>query len=410
MTTIALLENKRIILGVCGSIAAYKAVDLASKLTQAGTLVDVVMTEAAQRFVSPLSFQAVSGRPVYTDMWRADADGGLPNHIAHVALAEEADLLLVCPATANTLAKLAHGLADDLLSVTALAINCPLVLAPAMDAGMYESAAVQSNLEILLGRGARLIEPETGRFASGLVGTGRLPETKALVGNLRRFLGFDGELAGHKLVVTAGGTREALDPVRFITNRSTGKQGYAIAQAAIDAGAEAVLISAVGNLSPPVGATLVAVDSAQSMLEAVLANVTESSALVMAAAVADYRPLTISEQKIKKLDTQLNLPLARTPDILMAVKTQRQETGYPMIVVGFAAESENLVENATGKLQSKGLDLLVANDITADDAGFAVDTNRVVVLDMDGGLHSIDRTGKAEIGAYIIERIGGLLD
>ena len=410
MTTIALFENKRIILGVCGSIAAYKAVDLASKLTQAGALVDVVMTEAAQRFVSPLSFQAVSGRPVYTDMWRADADGGLLNHIAHVALAEEADLLLVCPATANTLAKLAHGLADDLLSVTALAINCPLVLAPAMDAGMYESAAVQSNLEILLGRGARLIEPETGRFASGLVGTGRLPETKALIGHLRRCLGFDGELAGHKLVVTAGGTREALDPVRFITNRSTGKQGYAIAQAAIDAGAEAVLISAVGNLSPPVGATLVAVDSAQSMLEAVLANVTESSALVMAAAVADYRPLTISEQKIKKLDTQLNLPLARTPDILMAVKTQRQETGYPMIVVGFAAESENLVENATGKLQSKGLDLLVANDITADDAGFAVDTNRVVVLDMDGGLHSIDRTGKAEIGAYIIERIGGLLD
>ncbi len=409
MSRIALLEGKRIILGVCGSIAAYKAVDLASKLTQAGALVDTVMTEAAQRFVAPLSFQSVTGRPVYSDMWRADADGGLPNHIAHVGLAEAADLLIVCPATANTLAKLAHGFADDLLSVTALAIDCPLALAPAMDSGMYESPALQGNLEILLRRGAQLIEPETGRFASGLVGKGRLPETSALIGHLRRILGADGEMAGHKLVVTAGGTREALDPVRFISNRSTGKQGYAIAQAAIDAGAEAVLISAASNLAPPVGATIVSVDSAQSMLEAVLENISESSALVMAAAVADYRPQAISEQKIKKSQADLSLPLVRAPDILMAVKAQRGETGYPMIVVGFAAESENLVENAGDKLRRKGLDLLVANDITAADAGFAVDTNRVVVLDMDGGLQAIDLRSKAEIGAYIIERIGGLL-
>lgn len=409
MSRIALLEGKRVILGVCGSIAAYKAVDLASKLTQAGALVDTVMTAAAQRFVAPLSFQSVTGRPVYSDMWRADADGGLPNHIAHVGLAEAADLLLVCPATANTLAKLAHGFADDLLSVTALAIDCPLVLAPAMDSGMYESPALQGNLDILLRRGAQLIEPETGRFASGLVGKGRLPETSALIGHLRRILGAEGELAGHKLVVTAGGTREALDPVRYISNRSTGKQGYAIAQAAIDAGAEAVLISATGNLAPPIGATIVSVDSAQSMLEAVLENISDSSALVMAAAVADYRPQAVSEQKIKKSQADLSLPLVRAPDILMAVKAQRGETGYPMIVVGFAAESENLVENAGAKLRRKGLDLLVANDITAADAGFAVDTNRVVVLDMDGGLQAIDLRSKAEIGAYIIERIGGLL-
>lgn len=410
MTAIALLRDKRIILGVCGSIAAYKAVDLASKLTQAGAQVDVVLTAAAQRFVSALTFQAVCGRPVYSDMWSSETAGALPSHIAHIGLAEAADLLVVAPATANTLAKLAHGLADDLLSITALASACPLLIAPAMDGNMYHSRAVQDNCETLRRRGAHLIEPDEGRFASGLTGAGRLPETETLLGHIRRVIGGDGELASHKLVVTAGGTRESIDPVRFITNRSTGKQGYAIAQAAVDAGAEVALISSAAGLSTPVGATLVAVDSAESMRAAVLANVADSSALIMAAAVADYRPQAVSEQKIKKSDDSLNLPLTRTADILMAVKAQRAQTGYPMIVVGFAAESENLVENASGKLQSKGLDLLIANDITASDAGFAADTNRVVVLDMDGGLHHIERRSKAEIGAYIIERVGGLLD
>lgn len=410
MEAIALLRGKRVILGVCGSIAAYKAVDLASKLTQAGAQVDVVLTAAAQRFVSSLSFQAVSGRPVYGDIWSSESASGLPSHIAHIGLAEAADLLIVAPATANTLAKLAHGLADDLLSITALAIDCPLLIAPAMDGNMYANPAVQDNCERLRRRGAQLIEPDEGRFASGLAGTGRLPETETLLGHIRRAIGHDGELASHKLVVTAGGTREAIDPVRFITNRSTGKQGYAIAQAAVDAGADVVLISPAASLPVPVGATHVTVDSAESMRKAVLANVADSSALVMAAAVADYRPRTVSEQKIKKSDDSLHLPLTRTADILMAVKAQRARTGYPMIVVGFAAESENLVENASDKLQSKGLDLLIANDITATDAGFAADSNRVVVLDMDGGLHHIDRRSKAEIGAYIIERIGGLLD
>ena len=409
MAAVTLLQDKHIVVGVCGSIAAYKAADLVSKLAQAGALVDVVMTAAAQRFVSPLTFQAVSGRPVYTDLWSREAVGGLPNHIAHIGLAEEADLIVIAPITANTLAKLALGLADDLLSVTALAADCPLIIAPAMDGGMYDHPATQANVELLQSRGVHLIEPEVGRFASGLVGAGRLPETATLIGHFRQRLGMDGELAGHKLVVTAGGTREALDPVRYVTNRSSGKQGYAITQAAVDAGAEVVLISAA-ELPEPIGAHVVAVDSADSMLAAVLEHVEDSSALIMAAAVADYRPLIVSEQKIKKSDDRLSLPLARTPDILMAVKAQRAETGYPMIVVGFAAESENLVENASEKLQMKGLDLLVANDITADDAGFAVDTNRVVVLDMDGGLHKIERTSKAEIGAYLIERIGGLLD
>ncbi|MDE2819194.1 MAG: bifunctional phosphopantothenoylcysteine decarboxylase/phosphopantothenate--cysteine ligase CoaBC [Chloroflexota bacterium] len=410
MDTIALLDGKRIILGVCGSIASYKSVDLASILTQSGVAVDVIMTEAAQRFVAALSFQAVSGRPVYTDLWQSDPDGGLPTHIAHVGLAEDADLLLIAPATANTIAKLAHGLADDLLTVTALAAKCPLAIAPAMDGAMYENPALRANLEVLRARDVHLIEPETGRFASGLSGLGRLPETSTLIGQVRRILGLDGELAGHKLVVTAGGTREALDPVRFLSNRSSGKQGYAIAQAALDAGAEVVLISAAQHLATPIGAKLVSVDSAAAMKAAVLENLVESTALIMAAAVADYKPADVSQQKIKKADDDLTLPLERTADILMTVKQRRADTGYPMIVVGFAAESENLVENASDKLQRKGLDLLIANDITAEDAGFQVDANRVLVLDMDGGLHKIDRRSKADIGAYIIERIGGLLN
>ncbi|MCY4540566.1 MAG: bifunctional phosphopantothenoylcysteine decarboxylase/phosphopantothenate--cysteine ligase CoaBC [Chloroflexi bacterium] len=410
MDTITLLDGKRIILGVCGSIASYKSVDLVSKLTQSGVAVDVIMTESAQRFVAALSFQAVSGRPVYTDLWQSDADGGLPTHIAHVGLAEGADLLLIAPATANTIAKLAHGLADDLLAVTALAAKCPVAIAPAMDGAMYENPALRANLEVLRARDVHVIEPESGRFASGLSGVGRLPETSTLMGQVRRILGMDGELAGHKLVVTAGGTRETLDPVRFISNRSSGKQGYAIAQAALDAGAEVVLISAAQHLAPPVGARLVSVDSAAAMKEAVLDNLVESTALIMAAAVADYKPADVSQQKIKKTDDELTLPLERTADILMTVKQRRADTGYPMIVIGFAAESENLVENAADKLQRKGLDLLIANDITAEDAGFQVDTNRVLVLDMDGGLHKIDRRSKADIGAYIIERIGGLLD
>ena len=404
MDKTALLQNKRILLGVCGSVAAYKSADLASKLTQAGARVDVVMTAAAQRFVTPLTFQSVTGRPVHTDLWQTE------HHIAHVGLAEGAELLVIAPATAHTMAKLAHGLADDLLSLTALAVDCPLMIAPAMDRGMHDHPATRASLDILRQRGAHLIAPEVGRFASGLTGVGRLPETSTLIGHIRRILGLEGGLAGHKLVVTAGGTREALDPVRYITNRSSGKQGYAIAQAALDAGAEVVLISAAKRLPTPVGLTLATVDSAESMREAVLEHIIESTALVMAAAVADYKPQQAADEKIKKSESDLSLTLARTPDILMDVKAQRAQTGWPMIVVGFAAESQNLLENAADKLQRKGLDLMVANDITAADAGFAVDSNRVAVLDMDGGLHPIERTSKANIGAYIIERIEGLLD
>jgi phosphopantothenoylcysteine decarboxylase/phosphopantothenate--cysteine ligase len=405
---ITLLQGKRILLGVCGSIAAYKAVDLASKLTQAGALVDVILTEAAERFVTALTFQAVTGRPVYDSLWQSGA--GLPTHIAHVGLGEGADLLVVAPATANTLAKLAHGLADDLLSVTALAARCPLLVAPAMDGGMYAHPAVQANLQTLTGRGARLIEPDEGRFASGLVGRGRLPETPALIGHIRRALAANGALRGRRVIVTAGGTREAIDPVRYLTNRSSGKQGYALAQAALDAGAEVTLVSSAA-LPTPTGATLVAVNSAGEMLDAVLAHLPGSDMLLMAAAVADFRPQAAADHKIKKREGSDDAPtlvLTRTADILMAVKAQRANSGFPRVVVGFAAESHDLLAYAADKLARKGLDMLVANDISAPDAGFEVDTNRVVFLTPDGQ-EALALTSKTRVAEALIERVAGLL-
>jgi len=402
--SISLLLGRRILLGVTGSIAAYKAVDLASKLTQAGARVDVIMTEAAQRFVTPLTFQSVTGQPVYTSMW-ATASEALPTHIAHVGLGEGADLVVIAPITAHSLAKLAHGLAGDLLSVTALAARCPVVVAPAMDGGMYSHPATQANIETLRGRGVTVIEPDEGRFASGLVGKGRLPETPVLIGHIRRILGHEGPLAGRRVIVTAGGTREPLDPVRYLTNRSTGKQGYAVAQAAIDAGADVILISAARGLPVPVGATLVPLDTAEQMREAVLHHIQGADALIMVAAVADFRPAQVAEHKIKKsggAGEGFTLSLARTPDILQAVKAARAASGWPRVVVGFAAESENLLKNARAKLTRKGLDLIVANDISASDAGFGVDTNRVTLIPAAGDVQPLELASKARVGEEII--------
>ncbi len=402
---VSVLHQKRIILGVSGSIAVYKSIDLASKLTQAGALVDVIMTEAAQRFVTPLAFQAVTGRPVYTDMWQAGTGDSLPTHIAHVGLGEGADLLLIAPATAHTLSKLAQGQADNLLSLTAIAARCPLLIAPAMDGGMYDHPATRANRETLIERGATLIEPEEGRFASGLVGKGRLPETATLIGHVRRVLGANGPLKGHAVLISAGGTREAIDPVRYISNRSSGKQGHALAQAAIDAGATVTLITTADELPVPIGVTRILVDSAASMQSAILSHASTSDLLIMAAAVADYRPTQSASQKIKKTDEGgfTHIELTPNDDILMAVKAQRAQDHFPQVVVGFAAESENLLQNAQDKLQRKGLDLLVANDISATDAGFEVDTNRVVILDAEGA-ESLPLVSKARVSEVIILR------
>ena len=408
----AILEGKRIILGVTGSIAAYKAVDLASKLTQLDALVDVIMTGAAQQFVTPLTFQAVTGRPVYADMWQTDSSGGLPTHIAHVGLGEGADLLAIIPATADVIAKLAYGFAEDLLTVTALAAPCPMLVAPAMDGNMYEHPATQTNLAVLRERGVFLVEPEEGRFASGLVGKGRLPETFTLIGAIRQALGRDGILAGKKVVVTAGGTREALDPVRFITNRSSGRQGYALAQAALDEGADVTLISATRHLPTPYGARVIPVDSAEQMHHAVMTNIASADALIMAAAVADFRPHTTADHKIKKTDdsSTLVLTLEQTTDILGAVKERRRDSKWPRVVVGFAAESDDLIANARKKLERKGVDLLVANDIKAKDAGFESPNNRVTILDSKGTQEALELTSKVQVGEYIIRRVAQLLE
>jgi phosphopantothenoylcysteine decarboxylase/phosphopantothenate--cysteine ligase len=409
---ISIFEHKRIMLGVTGSIAVYKAADLASKLTQAGALVDVIMTDAAQKFVAPITFQSVTGRPVYTTMWQSDSSGGLPTHIAHVGLGEGADLLVIAPVTANMIAKIAHGLADDLLSVTALAARCPLIVAPAMDGGMYANPATQTNLNTLRERGVTVIEPEEGRFASGLVGKGRLPDTPTLLGHIRQALGRSNGLAGRKIVVTAGGTREPIDPVRYISNRSSGKQGYALAQAAVDAGAAVTLISSTQHLPAPVGVTLIPVQSAEEMLNAVLANIPHTDALMMAAAVADFRPAEVAKQKIKKTERSDDAPplvLTRTTDILSAVKEQRSKTGWPRVTVGFAAESEDVLHNAQAKLKRKGLDLIVANDIMAIDAGFEVDTNRVTLIDAEGDPRPLELASKAKIGEAVVRWVCELL-
>ncbi len=402
----SVLLNKHILLGVTGSIAAYKAADLASKLTQAGAHVDVILTESAKKFITPLTFQSVTGRRAYadSDLWGSEA------HVLHVGLGHTADLLVIAPCTANTLAKLAHGQADTLLTVTALAAACPLVVAPAMDGGMFDHAATQENLDTLKKRGAYIIEPTEGHLASGLSGKGRLPETGELIGHLRLILGRGGLLADRKVIVTAGGTQEPLDPVRVLTNKSSGKQGYALAQAALDAGGEVTLITTPVSLTPPVGANVVNVQTAQEMLAAVSSETANADVLVMAAAVADFRPKNTSKDKIKKEGGIPQIELEATEDILKAVAGKRSGAKRLRVVVGFAAESRDLLENASNKLQSKGLDLIAANDISASDAGFSVETNRVTLLFADGRKESLPLLNKTEVAETMIERIAKLLE
>lgn len=407
MDPIPLFHNKHIVLGVSGGIAAYKVADLASKLTQAGALVDVVITESATKFVGPVTFAAVTGRAVQldADLWRHD------QHVPHVQLGEKADLMIIAPATANTLAKLAHGQADNMLSVVALAARCPIILVPAMDGGMWSNAATQANVMTLRERGFHVCGPAMGRMASGLIGEGRMVETPDILGFARVVSGKRGPFSGKKIVVSAGGTHEAIDPVRFIGNRSSGKQGFALAQAAIDRGAEVTLIVGASALPTPYGVTRIEVESAQQMCEAVLAASANADALIMAAAVADFQAAAQADQKIKKTkDTvEIDLKLVRTPDILQAVKDQRAKTSGPRVTIGFAAETQNLLENATSKLHSKGLDLIVANDVSAIDAGFAVDTNRVTLLDAGGGVEPLPIMSKTQVAEHILNRLAALL-
>lgn len=395
------VQNKHIVLGVTGSIAAYKAADIASKLTQQGALVDVVLTESAARFISPITFQSVTGRKAYVDANLWDGEG----HVTHIGLGHTADLMLIAPISANTMAKLAHGIGDNLLSVTALASDCPLMIAPAMDAGMYDHTATQANVNILKDRGTIFIGPEAGHLASGLVGLGRMSEPAKIISAVRWALGKSGPLQGKKVVISAGPTREALDPVRFLSNHSSGRQGYALAQAAMDLGASVTLISGPTQLTAPFGADLISISTTAEMADAVLKESKDAFALIMAAAVADFRPAQKESNKIKKGDNKLVLELESTTDILKAVAAQKAETGFPKKTIGFAAESENLLKNAAGKLESKKLDLIVANDITAPGAGFAHSTNQVTLLFSDGRKETLPLQEKSTVAEAIIDTL-----
>ncbi len=399
MSVIPVLSGKRILLGVSGSIAACKAADLASRLTKAGARVDAILTAAASRFVTPLTFQSLTGRPAPADLWSEEA------HILHVGLADGADLLVVAPATADILAKLAHGLADDLLTVTALAARCPLLVAPAMDAGMFEHPAVQANLATLRARGATVIGPADGRMASGLEGRGRMLEPEEILGHVRLAAGRNGPLAGRRVVVTAGGTQEPIDPVRVIANRSSGKQGFAVAQAALDRGAAVTLVAAPCALPTPVGASRIDVATAQEMADAVLESCAGADALVMAAAVADFRPARPAAKKLKKDLGPPAVELERTTDILAVVTAARAR---PACVVGFAAETGDLLAHARKKLKEKRLSLIVANDVTQPGGGFGSDTNRVTLIDAMGA-QELPLLSKAEVAGRILDRVQAVL-
>ena len=401
------LENKRIVLGITGGIAAYKAAFLASRLTQAGAQVDVIMTPDAARFITPLTLRAVTGRPVYDDLFGALPDG----RIVHVNLGHVADLLVIAPLTAHTLARLAHGLADDLLTATALACPAPLLLAPAMEEHMWQHPATQANLATLRARGAQQVGPGHGHLASGASGIGRMAEPEEILAAIQRSLARGGPLTGRRVVITAGGTREPIDPVRFVGNRSSGKMGVALAEAALDLGADVTVVHGPLAVPLPPGVTAVAVETAVEMCQAVLAVQAETDVLIGAAAVADFRPAEVADQKIKKKGDSggLVITLVRNPDILAAVAERKAALGWPRVTVGFAAETENLLDHAQAKLAAKGLDLIVANDVTAADAGFGVDTNRVVLLTPGAAPEPLPLLSKQAVAERIMQWVAGKL-
>ena len=390
----SIVTGKRIILGVSGGIAAYKVAELARQLTLDGAIVDVIMTEAARRFVGEATFQALTGRPVLTDMWALPEDGV----VGHVALAQHADAVVLAPATANTLARLAAGLSDDLLTTTVLATTAPILCVPAMNTSMYENPATQENIATLRRRGMTVLEPAVGRLAEPMIGKGRMPEVAVIEGELRALLGRTyGPLRGRRVVVTAGGTHEPIDPVRFIGNRASGRMGYALATEARDRGAQVTLISGPTLLPPPPAVDLVRIETALELRETVHAAITGADLLIMNAAVADFRPAQMIDQKIKKGDAEeLTLRLVRNPDILAELADR-----HDLIKIGFAAETENLLEYARSKVARKGLDLVVANDAVA-----SIGQEQIQVLLVDAeGVRQLPRQPKEQAAAAIIDEV-----
>ena len=394
-----LLKGKKIVLGVTGCIAVYKAVDLVSRLRKQGAEVRVVMTEHARQFVTPLTFKEISGNAVATSMWNSNQEF----NVEHIALANWADVFVVAPATANIIAKMAHGLADDLLSTTLLAAQAPIIVCPAMNTGMYENALTQENITCLKKHGVTVMAPATGFLACGTSGAGRLPEPCEIVEFVKAFFARScGDMKNLRVLVTAAGTREPIDPGRYVGNRSSGKMGYAIAQAAADRGAEVTLVSGPSVLNPPANVKTVQVETTQQMMDACLAAYNDMDIVIKAAAVADYRPHDVAEQKIKKkTDDALTVVMDKNPDILKALGERKEK----QFLVGFAAETQNLIANAKEKICKKNLDMIVANDVTLQGAGFNSDTNIVKFLFPDGEVRELEQMTKAEVAEELLNTV-----
>lgn len=391
------LTGKTVILGITGGIAAYKMANVASGLRKAGANVHVIMTKNATEFITPLTFETLTNNRCIVDTF----DRNFQYDVAHISLAKAADLILIAPATANVIAKLAHGQADDMLTTTVLAARCKKLVAPAMNTAMLENPITQDNLKTLEHYGFGIIQPAVGLLACKDVGSGKLPDPEVLLDEIARELAREKDLAGVHVTVTAGPTQESLDPVRFLTNHSSGKMGYAIAREAMLRGAEVTLISGPVALKPVPGVKLVPIITAQDMLEAVQAALPQTDILIKAAAVADYRPATVADEKLKKKDGELSIPLERTADILAWVSENRHEG---LFVCGFSMETENMLENSRGKLIKKGLDMIVANNLKTQGAGFGVETNVVTLITRDE-IKELPLMGKDEVAGKLLDEI-----
>jgi len=392
----------RVALGVSGGVAAYKAAELVRRLQQEGIDVQVVMTRSAQEFITPLTFAALTGQKVITEMFGGEsADANVESAIEHIAVAQRIDLLVVAPATANVIAKMARGISDDFLTTLYLATTAPVVVAPAMNGNMWEHAATQENLETLRSRGIHVVPPEEGYLACGMTGAGRLASVDSIAQAVCGRLGIEHDLKNETIVVTAGPTCEDLDPVRYLTNRSSGKMGYALAQAAVRRGARVILISGPTRLDPPQGVEFVSVRSTEQMHRAVLDRFQNATALIMAAAVADYRPAAPHVKKIKRTGERISLELESTPDILADVARGKGDR----LIIGFAAETDNVADHARSKLESKQADLIVANDVTAEGAGFDHDTNVITLYGRDGSEKAFPRMPKIDAAHRILDQL-----
>lgn len=392
-----MLKGKKIVVGVSGGIAAYKACDIVSKLRKLDAEINVIMTKAATEFVQPQTFQALTQNPVAVDMFET------PRYwdIEHISLAQKADILLVAPATANIIGKVANGIADDMLSTTIMASTAKVIFAPAMNTKMYENKIVQENISKLSSLGYYFITPASGRLACGDVGIGKLCDVDEIVDFVIKEALPKQDLKGLRLMVTAGPTVEDIDPVRYITNRSSGKMGYAIAEAAESRGAIVTLISGPTNLKPPLGVKHISTTTAINMLDTVMKHFDQQDVIIKSAAVADYRPVEVADSKIKKSEGSLSLTLVRNPDILMELGKIKGSK----VLVGFAAETDNVIEYAKGKIKKKNLDFIVANDVKAEGAGFGTDTNIVYIIDKKDEITKIDLSSKLEIAHKILDRV-----